>query len=80
MLMNPDSCDEARLLFRETLPSMLEAFSDPHVLSTLKHVDQLVAEDRPYEALKSIRSLFILERQILNPSAEQPQLALAAGE
>ena len=80
MLMNPYSCDEARLLFRETLPSMLEAFSDPHVLSTLKHVDQLVAEDRPYEALKSIRSLFILERQILNPSAEQPQLALAAGE
>lgn len=80
MLMNPESCEEAKHLFRETLPPLLKAFSDPHILSTLKHVDQLVAEDRPYEALKSIRSLYTLERQILNPAAEQPRLALAAGE
>ncbi len=80
MLMNPDNCDEAKRLFRETLPSLLGTFSDPHILSTLKHVDQLVGEDRPYEALRALRGLFALERQILNPGSEQPPLALVAGE
>jgi flagellar biosynthesis repressor protein FlbT len=80
MLMNPGSGEEPRHLFRKTLPPLLTAFSDPHILSTLKHVDQLVAEDRTYEALKSIRSLFVLERQILNPDAERAPIALVAGE
>ncbi len=80
MLMNPSNCEEARQLFRKTLPSLLQTFSDTHILSTLKHVDQLVGEDRPYEALRSIRSLFELERQILNPGSERAPLALVAGE
>lgn len=80
MLMNPGSCDEPRQLFRKTLPPLLEAFSEPHILSTLKHVDQLVGEDRTYEALKAIRSLFVIEQQILNPESERPRMALVAGE
>jgi flagellar protein FlbT len=80
MLMNPDSGDEPKKLFRKTLPPLLEAFSDPHILSTLKHVDQLVGEDSAYEALKALRGLFELEKQILNPGAERPPLALVAGE
>lgn len=80
MLMTPGSCEEAKRLFRQTLPSLLRTFSDAHILSTLKHVDQLVGEDRPYEALRAIRGLFELERQILNPGTERPPLALVAGE
>ena len=80
MLMNPGEGDAPRHLFRKTLPPLLTAFSDPHVLSTLKHVDQLVAEDRTYDALKSIRSLFVLEREILNPGVERAPIALVAGE
>ncbi len=80
MLMNPRSCEEARQLFRQTLPSLLKAFTDTHILSTLKHVDQLVGEGRAYEALRSIRGLFELERQILNPGSEPQSLALVAGE
>ena len=80
MLMNPGSADEPRQLFRKTLPPLLDAFSEPHILSTLKHVDQLVGEDRTYEALKAIRGLFELEKQILNPGFERPSLALVAGE
>lgn len=80
MLMNPNSCEEARQLFRQTLPSLLKAFTDTHILSTLKHVDQLVGESRAYEALRAIRGLFELEQQILNPGDERPSLALVAGE
>lgn len=82
MLMNPESSGDAQRLFRDSLPALLEAFSDPQILATLKHVDQLVSEDRPYEALKAIRGLYPIEARILdaqeNPAA--PQLAMAAGE
>lgn len=82
VLMNPEGAEDARRLFRATLPALLDAFSEPQILATLKHVDQLVAEDRPYEALKAIRSLYAIEARILNPQdhAPVPVLALAAGE
>lgn len=79
MLMNPAGAEAAKRLFRDTLPNLLGAFSDAHVLSTLKHVDQLVGEDRAYEALKAIRGLYPLEAQILDPAAEEQPLALVAG-
>lgn len=82
MLMTPHSADAARRLFRESLPRLLSAFSDPQVLAALKRVDQLVSEDRTYEALKAIRALYPIEAQILNPITVEQQrpLALAAGE
>lgn len=81
MLMNPGGADDARRLFRESLPRLLDAFSDPHVLATLKHIDQLVGEDRPYEAMKAIRGLYSIEARILNPNPEPERpLALVAGE
>lgn len=82
MLMNPEGAEAARQLFRASLPRLLSAFSDPQVLSGLKHVDQLVSEDRPYEAMKAIRALYPIEARILNPVLEQEErpLALVAGE
>jgi flagellar biosynthesis repressor protein FlbT len=82
MLMNPDAAEQARSLFRDTLSALLETFSDPQILATLKHVDQLVTEDRTYEALKAIRGLYALETRILNPQdhAAAPPLAMVAGE
>jgi flagellar protein FlbT len=83
MLMNPEGAEEARRLFRATLPPLLSVFSDAQVLAGLKHVDQLVAEDRPYEALRAIRNLYPHEARILNPQdapAEKLPVALVAGE
>lgn len=83
MLMNPGGAEEARQIFRQSLPGLLEAFADPQILATLKHVDVLVGSDRPYEALRAIRSLFAVEAAILNPqqaTASPPPLALVAGE
>jgi flagellar protein FlbT len=82
MLMNPAGAAEARDLFRKSLTMLLTTFSNPVILTSLKHVDQMVAEDQVFEALKTIRALFRLEEEILNPRPriedEQP-LALAAG-
>ena len=86
MLMNPDGADQARLMFRKSLPLLLASFADEQIRTTLKHVDRLVGEDHVYDALKAIRALFALEKDIIergqpdtetHPETHQP---LAAGE
>ena len=44
MLMNPGNADQARDMFRQSLPLLLESFRNEHILSSLKYVDQLVSE------------------------------------
>ena len=86
MLMNPDGADQARMMFRKSLPLLLASFADEQIRTTLKHVDRLVGEDHVYDALKAIRALFALEKDIIErggsasgtpPETRQP---LAAGE
>lgn len=77
MLMNPGNADQARDMFRQSLPRLLESFRNTHILSSLKHVDQLVGEGHIYDALKAIRGLYSLEDEILYRGAaasHRPQL------
>ena len=66
MLMNPQGAVDARDMFRRSLPLMLANFTDEHIRATLKNVDRMVGEDKIYEALRAIRSLYPLERNILS--------------
>ena len=78
MLMNPGNADQARDMFRQSLPMLLRSFRNEHILSSLKHIDQLVAEGHVYDALKTIRGLYSLEDEILHRgavrTAYQPEL------
>src|SRR6185295_6028981 len=65
MLMNPQGADQARLMFRKSLPLLLASFTDEQVRAGLKHIDQLVGEDQVYDALKAIRGLYAREKNIL---------------
>ena len=82
MLMDPQGAEQARTAFRATLPRLLDAFSDERILSALKYIDRLVAEDQVFEALKAIRGLYPIEDQILSPGAggESAPRATAVGE
>jgi flagellar biosynthesis repressor protein FlbT len=86
MLMNPDGADEARAMFRKSLPLLLANFADEKIRAALKQIDRLVGEDHVYDALKAIRALYALEKDIIElgrpgsdkrPETRQP---LAAGE
>ncbi|MEO5323405.1 flagellar biosynthesis repressor FlbT [Mesorhizobium sp. CC13] len=80
MLIDPDGAGDARDMFRRSLPLLLATFDDPEILASLKHVDRLVAEDHVYEALRTIRSLYPLERRVMaGTEAEQPTARVAAG-
>jgi flagellar biosynthesis repressor protein FlbT len=65
MLMNPGGAPEALAMFRRSLPLLLASFSDEHVKSSLKDIDRLVSEGHVYEAMKQIRSLYAIEKNIL---------------
>ncbi len=71
MLMNPEGAEDARAMFRKSLPLLLASFASEPIRSALKHVDRLVAEDRLYEALKQIRALYKLEEECLTGAASR---------
>jgi flagellar protein FlbT len=82
MLMNPQGAADARAMFRRSLPLMLASFEDEQIRGALKNIDRLVGEDRVYEALKAIRSLYALERLALDAECEtqeQPVRPMAVG-
>lgn len=79
ILMNPEGADDARAMFRRSLPLMLATFSNEEVRAGLKQVDRLVGEGEVYEALKQIRGLYRLEEEILRPTARARIAANAAG-
>lgn len=82
MLMNPESAEQARLMFRRSLPLLLASFTEERIRSGLKDVDRLVGEGHVYEALKAIRALYPAEAQALDrtaaPPTEQPRMAAGA--
>ncbi|PWK71660.1 flagellar biosynthesis repressor FlbT [Aminobacter sp. AP02] len=80
MLVDPQGAVEARDMFRRSLPLLLATFDNAEILSSLKHIDRLVAEDHVYEALKTLRSLYPLEQRIMTGNDQQPIVrAIAAG-
>jgi flagellar biosynthesis repressor protein FlbT len=80
ILMNPGGAEEARMMFRRSLPLMLASFDDQQVCGTLKHVDRMVNEGHVFEALKAIRSLFPVEKRLLSGGQEDgPAWPVAIG-
>jgi flagellar protein FlbT len=66
MLVNPSVRDEANRTFKRMLSALLATFSNPQMLKELKLIDEMVCNERIFEALKTIRSLYVLEAQIIS--------------
>jgi flagellar protein FlbT len=65
MLIDPVSADHARDMFKQSIGLMLEAYANPQIVAGLRSVESLVEQDRRFEALKTIRTLFPAEAAIL---------------
>ena len=66
MLVNPLVKDEANRTFKRMLTALLGTFSNQQMLKELKLIDEIVYNDRIFEALKAIRALYALEAQIMS--------------
>ncbi|MBY8917680.1 flagellar biosynthesis repressor FlbT [Nitratireductor rhodophyticola] len=83
MLITPDNADDARRLFSQLLPRLLNSFTSERIRAGLKHVEELVANGQVYDALKEIRALYPVEDEIMiqkTGSAESQPVAAVAGE
>lgn len=65
MLINPADTPAATELFDKALENSRRIFLDPRILAGLKTVEQLVAENRKFDALKTIRTLLPIEAEVL---------------
>lgn len=70
MLINPSAKNEAGQAFKRMLTALLGTFSNPQMLKELKLIDEIVCNDRIFEALKAIRSLYALEAQIMSGATD----------
>lgn len=84
MLMSPQEADEARAMFRKSLPRLIDSFTSDAIKADLKQIDQLVTEGQVYDAMKMLRGLFPREDNILGatplPLRPAPEPQLLAGE
>lgn len=77
MLMDPAGAPQARDLANMLLASTRRTFTNPDIVSGLGQVDELMAEGRLFDALKTIRNLYPVEASIMSGSL--PKEPAAAG-
>jgi flagellar biosynthesis repressor protein FlbT len=77
MLIDPASAERARVMFKQSIRLMLEAYDNAQIVAGLKTVDALVEQDRRFEALKTIRTLFPIEAHILAKDTAEARVEAA---
>ena len=65
MLMDPANAETAKLVFEKTHRLLLAAFENKEILEGLKSVGDLIAAEKIFDALKTIRGLYRVEETIL---------------
>jgi flagellar protein FlbT len=65
MLMNPGDTPAAAEMFAQAIRNNRKIFTEPRILSGLDLAEQLIAEDRKFDALKHIRTLLPIEAEVL---------------
>ncbi len=77
MLMNPADTPAAAEMFAQAIRNNRKIFAEQRILSGLDLAEQLVAENRKFDALKHIRTLLPIEAEVLC-IAEGPVAGAAA--
>ena len=71
MLMNPTDHQDATTLYGQHHAALLALCENQQMLEGLAAINEMVAADRYYEALKRIRALFPVEQAILSGTATE---------
>lgn len=74
ILINPAGATDARDLYRASQSLINSTVTNPQLREGLNKVEFLMCEDRTFEALKVIRQMFPLEREILEGAPVAPAM------
>jgi flagellar protein FlbT len=75
IIMDPAHAGELRRLFTDLYASTAETFRSHQIVVGLADVADMVAMDRPFDALRILRGLMPLEDTILEPRASETKAA-----
>jgi len=75
MLMDPSLHMKARTMARESVANLLGSISDRILKQGLLDTAELLDSDRPFDALKKVRSLLPLEAAGMNPQEQSKEVA-----
>ena len=65
MLVDADNAKSTELMFRVLIATLQKTFENETILAGLKKVERQVAKDRLFDALKTLRVLFVEEELIV---------------
>ncbi len=77
MLMSPNETEAAMALCRTMLVSLQNAVIDRRIGEGLSRVVKNIEDERLFDALKAVRSLFPIEKEILTSPSLHPQNLVA---
>ncbi len=69
ILMSPNDCDPARKMCGDLFQSLTAALQGGHLYEGLETANRLFLNNRLFEALKILRTLFPIEQQLINRDA-----------
>ena len=70
MLMDPSARETATNLSKDLIASAKRAFGSDEIVKGLESVEELLKKSRPLDAMKTLRHLYPLEREIMFPENE----------
>ena len=77
MLMTPSERAAPLAMYRDMESALRQATSDARILDGLTKVSELIDEERLFDALKTTRTLFPVEQEILGGGESAPQAKVA---
>jgi flagellar biosynthesis repressor protein FlbT len=78
MLIDPMNQAQSRVLFESLYPGTLRSFANRDIIDGLLTLEQLIDEDRLFDGLKLLRSLFPVEAAIIGAVAQPRETVVAA--
>jgi flagellar protein FlbT len=66
MLMSPHDVTDARVVYREQRAALVDVSENAEILHGLQIIEGLVETKRYYDALRTVRALFDIEKSILD--------------
>ncbi|MCQ8780936.1 flagellar biosynthesis repressor FlbT [Mangrovibrevibacter kandeliae] len=76
ILIDPANAAVAKEMFARSRELLLGSFKTPEILAGLEDIDDMVGRNRPFDALKRLRSLIPLEDAIMGSVPDRHETAI----
>lgn len=70
MLMHPNNAEQSKVLFKKMVSNLMDSLETKELIDGVTNADTEISSGKEFAALKTIRSLFPVEEQVMRPKDE----------